>query len=104
MICSIQQKKYCSSLFFFRLKCLTIFQGTGRMFSLGLGLQVALKLVLNLPTIVKSPGTMKNILFRKQNLNLAMFLGFYNGIFRVRSIFFKDILRRRYILNIIIFV
>ncbi|CAH1108400.1 unnamed protein product [Psylliodes chrysocephalus] len=57
-------------------------EGTGRMFSLGLGLQVALKLVLNLPTIVKSPGTMKNILFRKQNLNLAMFLGFYNGIFR----------------------
>ncbi|XP_050513327.1 transmembrane protein 135-like isoform X2 [Diabrotica virgifera virgifera] len=57
-------------------------EGAGRMFSLGLGLQVTLKLVLNLKRVLQSPQNIKSILFRKETFNLAMFLGLYNGVFR----------------------
>ncbi|XP_057655213.1 transmembrane protein 135-like [Diorhabda carinulata] len=59
-----------------------ITEGTGRMFSLGLGLQVTLKLVLNLKRIFMSPTTIKSILFKRETFNLPIFLGMYNCLFR----------------------
>lgn len=59
------------------------FQGAGKMFSVGLGIQVALKLILNIKKVFTSPRSLKTTLFRKDNLNLAIFLGGFVGIFRV---------------------
>lgn len=53
------------------------------MFSVGLGIQLSLKLVLNIRRIFGSPKSLRRILFRKDTLNLAMFLGGFAGIFRV---------------------
>ncbi|XP_008191026.1 transmembrane protein 135 isoform X2 [Tribolium castaneum] len=57
-------------------------QGVGKMFSIGLGIQVTLKLVLNIKKVVQSPRNLKAILFRKDTLNLAVFLGGFSGLFR----------------------
>lgn len=56
------------------------------MFSIGLGIQVTLKLVLNIKKIIQSPKNLKMILFRKDTLNLAAFLGGFSGLFRVSLI------------------
>lgn len=53
------------------------------MFSVGLGIQLSLKLILNIRRIVQSPRYLRTILFKKDTLNLAMFLGGFAGIFRV---------------------
>ncbi|KAG5878145.1 hypothetical protein JTB14_032256 [Gonioctena quinquepunctata] len=57
-------------------------QGAGKMFTVGLGIQISLKLVLNIRRIFQSPSTLKSVLLRKDTLNLAAFLGLYSGIFR----------------------
>ncbi|VEN52472.1 unnamed protein product [Callosobruchus maculatus] len=59
-----------------------VMQGAGKMFSVGLGLQVFLKLILNSKRILSSPANLKQVLFKKQTLNLAVFLGAFSGIFR----------------------
>ncbi|XP_050295670.1 transmembrane protein 135-like [Anthonomus grandis grandis] len=69
--------------------------GTGKMFSVGLGIQITLKLVLNLKRIFTNPKTIKQILLKKETLNLGLFLGLYSGMFRgvlctLRRIFGKD--------------
>lgn len=53
------------------------------MFSIGLGIQVSLKLLLNIKRIFKSPKMLKTTLLKKDTLNLAVFLGGFTGIFRV---------------------
>lgn len=53
------------------------------MFSIGLGLQTVVKLLFNLKKIIKSPKVLREVLFKRQNLNLALFLGGFSGIFRV---------------------
>lgn len=53
------------------------------MFTIGLGIQVTLKLVLNLKRVMQSPRNLKTILFKKDTLNLAAFLGGFSGLFRV---------------------
>ncbi|KAK9885940.1 hypothetical protein WA026_013817 [Henosepilachna vigintioctopunctata] len=57
-------------------------QGAWKMFGLGLGIQIAIKLVLNMTKIVKSPTLMKHILFKKENINLGAFMGGFAGLFR----------------------
>lgn len=54
------------------------------MFGIGLAIQISLKLVLNIKRIFQSPKNLKSILFRKDILNLASFLGAYSGLFRVK--------------------
>ncbi|KAJ8924714.1 hypothetical protein NQ315_000866 [Exocentrus adspersus] len=56
--------------------------GAGKMFSIGLGIQISLKLVLNIKRIFQSPRNLKSILFKREMLNLASFLGAYSGLFR----------------------
>lgn len=53
------------------------------MFGVGLGIQITLKLVFNLRKVVSSPKAIRNILLRKDVLNLGLFLGLYSGLFRV---------------------
>ncbi|XP_066156994.1 transmembrane protein 135-like isoform X1 [Euwallacea fornicatus] len=69
--------------------------GAGKMFSVGLGIQVILKLVLNIRKLLASPAAGKQIFVRKDILNLGLFLGLYSGVFRgslciLRRIFGKD--------------
>ncbi|XP_017777596.1 PREDICTED: transmembrane protein 135-like [Nicrophorus vespilloides] len=58
-------------------------QGSAKMFSVGLGLQLALKVVLNLKTIFRSPQKLGDIVFQRKNLNIAAFLGGASGLFRM---------------------
>lgn len=69
--------------------------GTTKMFSIGLGIQITLKLVLNMKRIFASPKNMKQIFLRKDIVNLGLFLGLYSGLFRgslcvLRRIFGRD--------------
>lgn len=61
------------------------------MFALGLGIQVSLKLIFNLKKILKSPMSLKNIIFKKDLFNLGMFLGGSSGIFRVTFSVFVNV-------------
>ncbi|KAL1517740.1 hypothetical protein ABEB36_001471 [Hypothenemus hampei] len=70
-------------------------EGSGKMFGIGLGIQITLKLVLNIRKLFASPKAIKQILLRKDILNLGLFLGLYSGVFRgslciLRRIFGKD--------------
>ncbi|KAH1008900.1 transmembrane protein 135 [Dendroctonus ponderosae] len=69
--------------------------GTGKMFSVGLGIQITLKLVLNMKKIASSPKAFQQIFLKKNILNLGLFLGLYSGLFRgslcvLRRIFGRD--------------
>ena len=55
-----------------------------KLFGIGLGVQVALKLVLNIQKIVMSPRKIKDILFTKDTLKIGAFLGGFSFLFRVR--------------------
>lgn len=55
------------------------------MFSIGLGVQVTLKLVFNIRKIFQSPTNIKMLLFRRDILNLASFFGGFSGLFRVKQ-------------------
>lgn len=57
-------------------------QGAGKMFSIGLGIQISLKLLLNIRYLFSSPAKIKTAIFRKETFNLASFLGAFAGIFR----------------------
>ncbi|XP_076272486.1 transmembrane protein 135-like isoform X1 [Rhynchophorus ferrugineus] len=70
-------------------------EGTTKMFSVGLAIQITLKLVLNLKRITSSPKNIKQIFFRPDMINLGLFLGLYSGLFRgslcvMRRIFGMD--------------
>lgn len=56
--------------------------GTGKMFGVGLGIQISLKLLLNIRRILTSPKAVKQIFGRKDIFNLGLFLGLYSGVFR----------------------
>ncbi|KAI4470470.1 hypothetical protein MML48_1g03976 [Holotrichia oblita] len=68
-----------------------ILQGTTKMFSIGLGLQLILKLVLNFQTLFKSPEKFGKALFRRDTLQLANFLAGSSGIFRAVSCLLRRI-------------
>lgn len=65
--------------------------GTSKMFTVGLGIQFTLKLVLNLKRIMQSPKNINRIFFKKDILSLALFLGGFSGGFRALSCLFRRI-------------
>lgn len=69
------------------------------MFSLGLGIQVTIKSMLNLKRIIHSPKVFKSIFIKKEILNLAVCLGGFSGLFRV-SVFIFNKIMKQYKLNI----
>lgn len=58
------------------------------MFTVGLGLQMTLKLILNMKKAFRSPQAMKQVLWRRDILQLGTFLGGFSGLFRVREFSF----------------
>lgn len=53
------------------------------MAGFGLGVQVALKLIINIQRIIAKPSSIKTVL-RKDLFGLATFLGGFTGLFRVK--------------------
>lgn len=62
----------------------TLAGGTS-MFTVGIGLQIALKLILNVERIVKSPSVLKKLLWNKDVIKLGLFLGEFSTLFRLCS-------------------
>lgn len=62
--------------------------GGGKMFMVGIGLQILLKLVLNVGRIIKNPFSLKRILFNKDTFKLGLFLGEFASLFRVCYCFY----------------
>lgn len=66
--------------------------GGTKLFGIGLGAQVALKIVLNIQRIVKSPKRLIDVLWTKDTMKIGGFLGGFSFIYRVNS--FKRKVRR----------
>lgn len=62
-----------------------ILTGSIKLFGYGLGAQLALKLVFKLGLLMKRPKLLKNIVFKKENLKLPVFLGGFSGVYRLVS-------------------
>lgn len=57
--------------------------GGAKLFTIGLGIQAALKLVLQIPKIVKTPKKVMQSVFSRDTLRIGMFLGGFSAIYRV---------------------
>ena len=53
------------------------------MFGMGFCVQMGLKLIFQMKTLIKKPKQFREILFRKGTLNLACFLGGFSGLHKV---------------------
>ncbi|CRK95256.1 CLUMA_CG008687, isoform A [Clunio marinus] len=66
-------------------------RGGTKLFGIGLGIQVALKLVLNIQRIVKSPKKTMSIFFAKDTLKIGAFLGGFSFIYRFIACFLRHV-------------
>lgn len=57
--------------------------GSSKLFLIGVGLQAALKLVLNIQRIIKNPSNLGKVFFNRDTLKLGLFLGEFSALFRV---------------------
>lgn len=55
-----------------------------KLFGIGLGVQVALKLIMNIQRIIASPKKLKTVFLTKDTLKIGAFLGGFSFIYRVR--------------------
>ncbi|XP_044737669.1 transmembrane protein 135-like [Chrysoperla carnea] len=62
-----------------------VMSGGVKQFSVGFGLQLCLKLLLNAKRIIKRPKHIKSVLCNKSILSLGLFLGGYSALFRLIS-------------------
>ena len=60
-----------------------VVSGGAKLFGIGLGAQMALKLILNIQRIVKSPKRLIDVLWSKDTLRIGGFLGGFSLIYRV---------------------
>lgn len=63
-------------------------QGGTKLFMVGLGLQIVLKMVFGVKKIVNNSFNYKKVLFSRDTMKLGMFLGGFSSLFRVRMIFY----------------
>ncbi|KAI4485725.1 hypothetical protein M0802_012559 [Mischocyttarus mexicanus] len=62
-----------------------ILMSGAKLFSYGYGIQVAIQLILQSPNIFRRSTHIKNILFTKQYLNIATFLGGFSALYKLTS-------------------
>ncbi|XP_046746762.1 transmembrane protein 135-like [Diprion similis] len=62
-----------------------VISGGTKLFGIGTGVQLAIKLVLQWKKIFSRPKIAKQIIFRRENLYLGMFIGGFTGIYRMLS-------------------
>lgn len=55
-----------------------------KLFGIGLGIQILLKMVLQIPKIVKTPRKVVSSIFSKDSMRIGAFLGGFSFIYRVR--------------------
>lgn len=72
-----------------------VLKGGGTAFIYGMGVQMALKLVFQLRKLYAKPHLIKSTVLKKENLNLAVFLGGFASLYRLvscslRRVFEKD--------------
>ncbi|KYM99817.1 hypothetical protein ALC62_09435 [Cyphomyrmex costatus] len=71
-----------------------ILADSARMFSYGVCGQIALKLILQFKRLLQKPKLLKTTIFRRDNLNLAIFLGGFTGLFKVLSCMLRRTLHK----------
>ncbi|XP_033226283.1 transmembrane protein 135-like isoform X2 [Belonocnema kinseyi] len=62
-----------------------VLTGSAKLFSYGLCAQLALKIVFKLRSLIKKPRLLKATIFKKDNLNLALSLGGFSGLYKLMS-------------------
>ncbi|KAK0164812.1 hypothetical protein PV328_003386 [Microctonus aethiopoides] len=62
-----------------------VLTGSAKLFGAGLLAQIGLKLALQFRKIFTKSGMRKDVIFNRANLNLAIFLGGFSGIYRLLS-------------------
>ncbi|OXU22353.1 hypothetical protein TSAR_004127 [Trichomalopsis sarcophagae] len=62
-----------------------VLSGGLKMFSIGCSIQIGLKLVFQMKSLIQKPKQFKEILFKKGTLNLACFLGGFAGLYKFVS-------------------
>ncbi|XP_029166358.1 transmembrane protein 135-like [Nylanderia fulva] len=72
-----------------------ILMDSARIFSYGVCGQIALKLIFQFKRLLQKPKLLKTTIFQRGNLNLAIFLGGFAGLYRLtscllRRVFHKD--------------
>lgn len=60
-----------------------VVSGGAKLFGIGLGIQALLKLVLQIPKIVKTPGKVLKSIFSRDTMRIGAFLGGFAFIYRV---------------------
>jgi hypothetical protein len=73
-----------------------ILADSARIFSYGVCGQIALKLIFQFKRLLQKPKLLKSTIFQRDNINLAVFLGGFAGLYRLvscmlRRIFHKDL-------------
>ncbi|XP_072755124.1 transmembrane protein 135 isoform X1 [Anoplolepis gracilipes] len=66
-----------------------ILMDSARIFSYGVCGQIALKLIFQFKRLFQKPKLLRKTIFQKENLNLAMFLGGFAGLYRLMSCFLR---------------
>lgn len=63
--------------------------GGAKLFGIGLGIQSALKLILQIPKLIKTPKKVAESIFSRDTLRIGLFLGGFSAIYRVSMKFLK---------------
>ncbi|KAL7016008.1 hypothetical protein ACKWTF_016772 [Chironomus riparius] len=66
-----------------------VFNGGAKLFGIGLGIQGILKLVLQIPKIVKTPKKVLSSIFSKDTMRIGAFLGGFSFIYRLTACFLR---------------
>ncbi|CAK9815575.1 Transmembrane protein 135 [Anthophora quadrimaculata] len=71
-----------------------ILMGGMEVFNYALCAQLAINLFFNIKKVIKKPLLIKSIIFKKSNLNLAVFLGGFAGLYRLLSCSLRRFLQK----------
>ncbi|XP_076163806.1 transmembrane protein 135 isoform X2 [Ptiloglossa arizonensis] len=68
--------------------------GSVKLFSFGLTAQLVISLVFQIKKLLRKPQIIKSVIFKKNNFNLAVFLGSFTGLYRLVSCSLRRFLQK----------
>ena len=71
-----------------------VLTGGLKLFSYGLGAQLVLNFVFQIKKLLSKPQLLKSMIFKKGNMNLALFLGGFAGLYRLLSCSLRRLLQK----------
>ncbi|XP_076618309.1 transmembrane protein 135 [Colletes latitarsis] len=71
-----------------------ILMGSVKLFGYGLSAQLLLNLIFQIKKLLKKPQLIKSIILKKNNFNLAVFLGGFSGLYRLVSCSLRRFLQK----------